>query len=82
MDTEYRGTGRVRLSEFYSGADDELWTFTESIEYLRALGALDETDPGSMSVIIPSFIASQTNCVTPSNLYSVCCLSECEGPMT
>merc|ERR1740121_720171 len=82
MDMEYRGTGRVRLSEFYSGADDESWTFTESVDYLRALGALDETDPDKMSVIIPNFVMSPTNCVTPSNLYSVCCLNECEGLMS
>merc|ERR1740121_1876926 len=82
MDMEYRGTGRVRLSEFYSGADDESWTFTESVDYLRALGALDETDPDQMSVIIPNFVMSPTNCVTPSNLYSACCLNECEGLMS
>jgi len=82
MDLEYKGTGRVRLSEFYKGADDWTWTFTESADYLRNLGALDETDPNKMSVIIPNFVTSQTNCVTPSNLYSVCCLNECEGLMS
>jgi len=81
IDLEYRGTGRVRLSEFYGGAEDASWTFTESVEYLRALGALDEADPNRMSVIIPNFVASQTNCVTPSSLYSACCLNECEGLM-
>merc|ERR1740121_3137555 len=82
MDLEYRGTGRVRLSEFYGGASDQSWSFTESVDYLRALGALDETDPDKMSVIIPNFVTSPTNCVTPSNLYSVCCLNECEGLMS
>jgi len=79
MDLEYRGTGRVRLSEFYGGSHDSSWTFTESVDYLRALGALDEADPSRMSVIIPNFVVSQTNCVTPSNLYSACCLNECES---
>lgn len=82
MDMEYRGTGRVRLSEFYGGADDGSWTFTESVDYLRALGALDESDPKQMSVIIPNFLVSQTNCITPSSMYSVCCLNECEGLMS
>jgi len=81
VEMEYRGTGRVRLSEFYGGAEDASWSFTESVEYLRALGALDETDPSRMSVIIPNFIVSQTNCVTPSSLYTACCLNECEGLM-
>jgi len=79
MDLEYRGTGRVRLSEFYSGANDEDWTFTESVEYLRALGALDESNPSQPSVIIPNFLMSPTNCVTPSSFYSVCCFNECES---
>jgi len=82
MDMEYRGTGRVRLSEFYGGADDGSWTFTESVDYLRALGALDESDPKQMSVIIPNFLVSQTNCISPSSMYSVCCLNECEGMMS
>merc|ERR1719401_1964950 len=78
---EYRGTGRVRLSEFYGGSDEVSWTFTESVDYLRALGALDESDPSRMSVIIPNFVVSRSNCITPSSLYSVCCLNECEGLM-
>merc|ERR1719296_318402 len=82
MDMEFRGTGRVRLSEFYGGADDGSWTFTESVDYLRALGALDESDPKQMSVIIPNFLVSQTNCISPSSMYSVCCLNECEGMMS
>ena len=45
MDLEYKGTGRVRLAEYYSGASDESWTFTESVDYLRALSALDESNP-------------------------------------
>merc|ERR1719476_59435 len=82
MDLEYKGTGRVRLAEYYSGASDEDWTFTESVDYLRALGALDESNPKHPSVIIPNFLMSPTNCVTPSSFYSVCCLNECEGLMS
>jgi len=78
VDMEYRGTGRVRLSEFYSGAKDVAWPFTESVEYLRALGALDESELGRPSVIIPNFVSSRNNCVFPSSFYSICCLDECE----
>jgi len=81
MEIEYRGTGRVRLSEFYKDWDDLEWHFTESPEYLRALGALDDSDPSNPSVIIPNFLISRTNCVTPSDFYMVCCLNECEGLM-
>merc|ERR1719464_2038796 len=82
MDLEYKGTGRVRLAEYYSGASDESWNFLESVDYLRALGALDESNPSQPSVIIPNVLVSPTNCVTPSSFYSVCCLNECESLMS
>lgn len=78
MEMEYKGTGRVRLSEYYAGWSRDDWHFIESSDYLRALGALDESDPSSPSVIIPNMLVSRTNCVTPSDYYLVCCLNECE----
>merc|ERR1719414_2872685 len=82
MDLEYKGTGRVRLAEYYSGAATGLWNFHESVDYLRALGALDESNPSHPSVIISNLILSPSNCVNTSNYYSVCCLNECEGLMS
>jgi len=76
---EYRGSGRVRLSDFYSGTLGGEWQFSESMEYLRDLGALDETDKSRPSVVIPNYIISQSNCLASSSFYSVCCLDECEG---
>merc|ERR1719335_820280 len=38
---DVHGTGRVKLSEFYSSSKDGHWQFRESSEYLRQLGALD-----------------------------------------
>merc|ERR1719464_49662 len=82
MDLEYKGTGRVRLADYYSGAGDEDWNFLESVDYLRVLGALDESNPSQPSVIIPNVLVSPSNCVTPSSYYSVCCLNECESLMS
>lgn len=76
---EHRGTGRVRLSRFYAGSLDGDWTFAESVDYLRNVGALDESDPSKISVLIPNYIISQTNCLTGSGFYSICCANECEG---
>merc|ERR1719277_228288 len=76
---EDEGTGRVPLSRFYRGGLDGDWTFTESVEYLRHIGALDETSPDRMSVVIPNYIQSQSNCLAGSSFYSVCCFDECEG---
>jgi len=76
---EYRGTGRVRLADFYKPALAGGWTFGESSKYLRAQGALDESDPSQPSVMLANYIASPTNCIASSGFYSVCCKSECEG---
>jgi len=78
VDMEHGGSGRVLLSKFYSGSDLLDWPFIESVDYLRNLGALDETDPKRPSVIIPNFLGSPSNCEAPSSFYSVCCIDECE----
>mmetsp|Transcript_43533 Transcript_43533/g.67902 ORF Transcript_43533/g.67902 Transcript_43533/m.67902 type:complete len:551 (+) Transcript_43533:72-1724(+) len=78
MKIEDRGTGRVKLAEFYKPALNGAWQFQESVSYLRQLGALDESDPTSISVIIPNYLHSQTNCIASSGFYSVCCKDECE----
>ena len=75
-------TGRVRLADFYSGAvRDGHWQFTESVAYLRELGALDESDPENPRVIIANYINSPSNCVASSSYYSVCCINggQCLG---
>jgi len=77
-DMEDVGTGRVPLSRFYRGGLEGDWTFTESVEYLRNIGALDETNPQRMSVVIPNYIHSQSNCLAGSSFYSICCFDECE----
>merc|ERR1719197_101957 len=73
------GTGRVSLSKFYNSAVNHgHWQFSESPEYLRSMGALDESDPSNPRVIVPNYILAPSNCVASSNYYSVCCLDECE----
>jgi hypothetical protein len=79
MQMEDRGTGRIKLADFYKPALNGAWQFQESVSYLRQLGALDESDSNSISVIIPNYLQSQTNCVAASGFYSVCCKDECEG---
>merc|ERR1719194_175001 len=79
-DPSVGGAGRVRISDFYKKALDEgKWQFTESIDYLRNLGALDESDASNPRVIIPNYISGPSNCVASSAYYSVCCLDECES---
>jgi len=92
QDTECRGlkdklarygdlaTGRVRLADFYRGAvHDGHYEFSESIAYLREIGALDESEATNPRVIVPNYINGPSNCVASSSYYSVCCINECEG---
>merc|ERR1719221_1599115 len=76
---ETPGTGRVRLDTFYKSALDGNWQFSESVAYLRQLGALDESEPQRPSIIIPNYVNAPSNCVASSKFYSVCCIDECES---
>jgi hypothetical protein len=76
---EDRGTGRVKLADFYNEGKAGVWGFLESVAYLRELGALDETDKEHPSVIITNYLQSETNCIASSGFYSVCCMNEGEA---
>jgi len=73
-----RTTGRVKLSDFYKAALGGQWQFSETIGYLRELGALDESDAQDPSVVVPNYIGALSNCIATSAFYSVCCIDECE----
>merc|ERR1719272_1634262 len=75
------GSGRVRLGNFYHSALNGNWQFSESVDYLKVLGALDESDPLRLRVIIPNYVNSPSNCVASSKFYSVCCIDECDPLM-
>lgn len=80
VEIEDQGTGRVLLTAFYKAAlDDGKWQFQESEGYLRQLGALDESNPGSPRVIIPNWVNGRSNCVGSSDFHDVCCVSECDS---
>lgn len=70
------GTGRVHLSDFW-GPGTMDWPFMESTDYLRFLGALDESDPTNPTVVIPNYITGHSNCIAGSSFYAVCCRNVC-----
>jgi hypothetical protein len=73
------GTGRVKLSEFYGKSENGAWQFREASEYLRQLGALDESSTlQGPQVIIPNYVSGMSNCITSAPYYSICCLNECD----
>merc|ERR1719498_95765 len=85
LKVEDRGTGRVRLPDFYKpafGGQDGAWQFQESVPYLQELGALDESDPEVPKVIVSNYLQSQANCIASSSFYGVCCMDECEDLLT
>merc|ERR1719232_1407446 len=57
------------------------WGFSDSVPYLRQLGALDESDPLKPSVIIPNYINGPANYVVASPHFAVSCTDECEEIM-
>jgi len=76
---DVHGSGRVKLADFYRKSQDGAWQFTEQSEYLRQLGALDESSPSlGPQVLIPNYITGMSNCITSAPYYSICCLNECD----
>merc|ERR1719329_1967031 len=72
-------TGRVKLSEFYGKSENGAWQYREASEYLRQLGALDESSTlQGPQVLIPNYVAGMSNCITSAPYYSICCLNECD----
>jgi len=82
-----RKTARARLAAFYQTSDSYWkfrygsWKFRESIDWLRELGALDESIPGQPLVIVPNYVSARPNCLVVSSFYAICCPNECESLM-
>jgi hypothetical protein len=78
-----RQIGRVQLSSFYTDAlaryNQQGGRRAEHIDYLRELGALEESVPNRPSLLVANYINSRSNCFAVSSFYSVCCANECEG---
>jgi len=81
LEVEEEDSGRVLLSKYYQKGLEKGMHFVEKLDYLRKLGAIDESQPGEPRVIVPNVITSQNNCLVDTGSYSVCCLNECEGVM-
>merc|ERR1719284_2393605 len=79
LEMEDGKTGRVPLWRFYEHAfTDPAWQFKESLETLKLMGIVDDSDPSSMSVIIPNYMNGANNCAAGGKFYHVCCIDECD----
>lgn len=74
-------TGRVALSDLYWNSEATGFEIRESKDWLKRLGALDESSTWKgPQVIIPNYVSSASNCVMTTSLYRVCCPNkECES---
>jgi len=75
------GSGQVPLSIFYAQPQTADYQFTESVEYLREIGALDESARVGARVRVANYMEGPSNCIASSSYYSVCCLSDCQAIM-
>jgi hypothetical protein len=72
-------SGRVRLSHLHNAVLNGDGGFAESTEYLRRLGAVDDSDPAVPHVLLPNYMASPSNCLATTSFFDLCCPSECES---
>jgi len=79
MDTD--GSGLIPLSTFYTKSNKREYQFTESVEYLRQIGAVDDSWKREPRVRVANYVIGPSNCIASSSYYSVCCLSECDDVM-
>merc|ERR1719324_158128 len=80
MELDLEGTGRVPLGLLYAQPQSATYHFSESVEYLRRIGALDETT-STPKVLIANYVTGPSNCIASSSYYSVCCLNNCDSIM-
>jgi len=73
---EVPGTGRVPLSRFYAIENNPLH---ESADYIRSMGALDETNNNIPLIMISNYLSGPSRCMPFSGYFSVCCPDECEN---
>merc|ERR1719401_1117334 len=65
-------SGRVLLADFHRGALEGKGIFRESADYLRAAGALDQSNPARPQVLLPNYVYS------PSSFLDLCCPNDCD----
>lgn len=81
MELDPTGFGRVPLGAFYADDPASVYHFSESVDYLRKTGALDESGLGGPKVLVANYLVGPSNCIATSDYYSVCCLNECDSLM-
>jgi len=80
--------GRVPLSILYDqpmeadATGEQIFRFAEDQDYLRTIGALDESIPDHPQVMISNYILGPANCFRSTALHTFCCLNECDAVLS
>ena len=75
------GSGLMPLSTSYTPSKKHQLYFTEPLDYLREIRALDEAWKHEPRVRIANYITGPSKCIASSKYYSVWCLKECDEDM-
>lgn len=79
------GDGRVPLAVLYNQPSEtdetgeQIFRFAEDQDYLRKIGALDESISKHPQVLISNYILGPANCYVSTALHTFCCLNECDA---
>jgi len=77
--------GRVPLNLVYDqpvakdAHGEQIFRFSESQDYLRSVGALDEYMPSEPQVLVSNYLLGPANCYRSTALHTFCCLNECDA---
>lgn len=71
------GSGSVLLSDFHSQPAEAAYQFSETVDYLQSIGALDQSQ-SQPRVRIANYLLGSSNCIAAHAHFSVCCLNECD----
>merc|ERR1719230_1702173 len=77
MALDKHGSGLVPLGDFYSHVSEHDFHFREGVDYLRGIGAIEESSAGRPQVRIVNYMLGPSNCFAGRPHFSVCCTTEC-----
>mmetsp|Transcript_59154 Transcript_59154/g.175972 ORF Transcript_59154/g.175972 Transcript_59154/m.175972 type:complete len:487 (+) Transcript_59154:73-1533(+) len=79
QDASTDNSGTLKFEHFHGEPKHPSYQFTESLDYLRKYGILEEPEGREPLVRIANYLLAPSNCIASSKHYAICCLNECEA---
>mmetsp|Transcript_94634 Transcript_94634/g.229860 ORF Transcript_94634/g.229860 Transcript_94634/m.229860 type:complete len:481 (+) Transcript_94634:83-1525(+) len=79
QDAGTKTSGNLAFQRFHGEPKHPSFQFTESLDYLRKYGLLEEPEGGEPLVLLANYLLAPSNCIASSKHFSICCLNECEA---